>query len=167
MKIFLSTLFIVLFFNSTGKTQPFGEPTCDLILKAQFKKAKVKICNKTLDVEIADNEVLTSFGLMCRDTLPENSGMIFVFKEERTLSFWMKNTKIPLSIGYFDKNKQLINTYDMEPMNEAKVYPSHKPALYAIEANQGWYSKNKIASNCKFEFVEEPSAHKKSVTKGQ
>lgn len=167
MKIFLSTILLVILFHSTAKTQPLGGLTCDMILKAQFKKSQLKICNKVLDVEIADNDTLRALGLMCRGSLPENAGMVFIFDDERPLSFWMKDTKIPLSIGYFDKNKSLIDIHDMEPLNENKVYPSKKPSQYALETNQGWYKKNNVQPGCKFEFIEIKSPMKKPVTKVQ
>ena len=149
---------------SLAKGQGIEPNACDVLKKANFKKEKLKICGKTLDVEVADADWSRAIGLMCRDSLAENSGMIFVFNEERQLSFWMKNTRIPLSIGYFDKNKTLIDTYDMKPLDENRVYPSKKNSLYALETNQGWYKKNKINSGCKFEFV---TTKPKNVTKGQ
>ncbi|MES2768356.1 MAG: DUF192 domain-containing protein [Bdellovibrionota bacterium] len=152
MKFFLASIFMFLLFPSLSKAQFMEEPKCEMILKAQFKKAKLKICNQTLDVDIADNDVLRAFGLMCRESLGENNGMIFVFENERTLSFWMKNTKLPLSIGYLDKNKTLIDTYDLEPFSEKPVLSS-KPAVYALETNRGWFKKNKIKAGCKFDFV--------------
>lgn len=168
MKYFLFSFFV--FFSSAhlAKAQ-FGAPlSCDIILKAQFKKAKIKICGKQLDVEIAENDMQRAVGLMCRESMPENNGMLFVFESERTLSFWMKNTKLPLSIGYLDKNKTLIDTYDLQPMNETSV-ESSKPALYALETNQGWFKKNNVKAGCKFDFVSEKPQPSTSngVTKGQ
>lgn len=164
----LLSIFIFLAFTNLAKAQIGEKLNCDIILKFQFKKTKLKICDKTLDVEIADNDGLRSLGLMCRTTLPEDSGMIFVFESERVLSFWMKNTKLPLTIGYLDKNKTLIDTYDLEPLNEKPV-ESSKPVLYALETNRGWFAKNKIKPGCKFEFVSEKpgSSPHKNVTKGQ
>lgn len=152
MKIFLFFVFFSLLAVHPVKAQTLGG--CELIQKAKFKKGRLKICNKTLEVEIADNDILRTIGLMCREGLLENNGMIFVFSEEKQLSFWMKNTKIPLSIGYFNKDKELMDIYDMEPLNESKFYTSKKPALYALETNQGWFKKNKIRSGCKFVLEE-------------
>ena len=168
MKYFLFSLLV--FFGSfhSAKAQ-MGQPlTCDVILKARFKKAKIKICDKQLDVDIADNDVLRSLGLMCRETMPENNGMIFIFDTERTLSFWMKNTKIPLSIGYIDKNKSLVDIFDMQPMDEKSI-SSTKPVLYALETNQGWFKKNNIKPGCKFDFLTEKTSSSAStaVTKVQ
>lgn len=165
MKILLSLTFVLTASLSLSSAMAQNmELRCDLIQKAKFEKSKLKVCGKTLDVEIADNEWLRTIGLMCRDSLPENSGMIFVFPEEKNLSFWMKNTRIPLTVGYFDKNKTLIDTYDMAPMNETNVYTSSKKSIYALEMNVGWFKKNKVKPGCKFEWIPQDN---KPVTKGQ
>src|SRR5690606_11941993 len=112
--------------------QIFDKIDCNVILKAQFKKAKIKVCSKTLDVEVADSDWLRTIGLMCRKQLNKESGMLFVFEKERTLSFWMKNTYIPLSIAYFTKDKVLKDIFDMEPLKENKSYESSENSLYEI-----------------------------------
>lgn len=140
------------------------EPSCDVIQKTIFKKAKLKICGKTLDVELADSEWFRAVGLMCRDSMAENHGMLFTFPSERKLTFWMKNTRLPLTVGYFGKNKRLIDTYDMKPMNEKNLYTGSKDSLYALETNQGWFKKNKVKPGCKFELIE---GNKNPMTKGQ
>ena len=85
---------------------------------------------------------------MYRKSMGANEGMLFVFDGPEPMAFWMKNTLIPLSIGYFDENKKLINTVEMSPavMGEArpKTYESARPAMYALEMNKGWFSKNKV-----------------------
>lgn len=161
--IVVSLFFVFGVKSNLAKAQDL-EPRCDVIQKAVFKKSKLKICGKILDVELADNEWFREIGLMCRDSMPENHGMIFIFPEEKQLTFWMKNTRIPLTVGYFDKNKTLVDTYDMEPMNESKLYTASKDSLYALETNQGWFKKNKVNPGCKFELIE---TKKKPVTKGQ
>jgi uncharacterized membrane protein (UPF0127 family) len=114
-----------------------------------FSKTKVRIGKKELSVEVADHPAAHGQGLMHRKSLPENSGMLFVFSEERTLSFWMKNTLIPLSIAFINAQKKIVDIQDMNPLpagsvKDLPVYPSAKPARYALEVNQGWFVKNKI-----------------------
>lgn len=123
----------------------------------QFKKGILKIGGRTLQVEIAETEEQQAHGLMYRKSMPENHGMIFVFKDSKIRSFWMKNTLIPLSIAYFDENRTLVDIQDMKPVKEAKSlmavetenlpsYPSSGPAMYALEVNQGWFKRNKISA---------------------
>ena len=75
--------------------------------------------------------------------LPENEGMLFIYRREEILSFWMKNTTLPLSIAFLDKDGTITEIRDMEPMRMDSVR-SAKPAMYALEVNQGWFTKNKI-----------------------
>ena len=77
--------------------------------------ARIRINNAELKVELAETHEKREQGLMNRAILPEDSGMLFIFENPQILSFWMKNTTIPLSIGFFDENRCLINIEDMNP----------------------------------------------------
>ena len=88
---------------------------------------------------------------MNRTQLDKNQGMLFVFPEEKHLSFWMKNTYIDLDIGYFDKNKMLTEVVSMKAQQlgptsnqNLQSYPSRSACLYAIEVNKGWFARNGI-----------------------
>ena len=113
-----------------------------------FKQQTIKVGSLRLKAEIAENEEQWQRGLMYRTHLDQDRGMLFIFPKEEPRSFWMKNTFIPLSIGYFDKNKKLLEVIDMEPvvseMATPKSYPSSYPAKYALEVNLGWFTRNKI-----------------------
>jgi uncharacterized protein len=96
-------------------------------------------------VEIADGLFEQARGLMYRRVLGENRGMLFVYTEEREHSFWMKNTKIPLSIAFIDSEKRIIDMQDMKPLDdEPPSYVSAEPAQYALEVNQGFFEKNGV-----------------------
>lgn len=105
------------------------------------------VADRSLRLEIANTPSTRSVGLMHRTQLGSDEGMLFVFPRPDFLSFWMKNTLIPLSIGYFSEDMRLIETFDMKPNQTKEVYNSSKPALYALEVNQGWFSKNKIGKD--------------------
>jgi uncharacterized protein len=91
-------------------------------------------------VEVADDLAEQAKGLMDRTTLGENRGMLFVYPEERELSFWMKNTLIPLSIAFIDSERRIIDIQDMKPLDdEPPNYVSAEPAQYALEVNQGFF----------------------------
>jgi uncharacterized membrane protein (UPF0127 family) len=91
-------------------------------------------------VELADDLAEQTKGLMYRTTLGENRGMLFVYPEERELSFWMKNTLIPLSIAFIDSERRIIDIQDMKPLDdEPPHYVSSEPAQYALEVNQGFF----------------------------
>lgn len=113
-----------------------------------FAKKTIKAAGKEILVEIADTDPKRSQGLMYRTHMNENEGMLFIFEEERPLSFWMRNTRIPLSIAYIDAKKKIINILEMVPAPDSDfnppVYPSSAPAKYALEMNKGWFTQNKI-----------------------
>ncbi len=121
-----------------------------------FQKRKIKLGAEIINVEIADTYETMSYGLMFRTKLDENAGMLFIYKQEQELSFWMKNTLIPLSIGFFDKNKKLIDIQEMQEvksiMQKPNTYKSKAPAMYALEMNRNWFSKKKISTGTKFSF---------------
>lgn len=131
----------------------------ELIAAVFLSTTQIAIGDKTLEVEIADTEQARTCGLMNRETLEEGKGMLFIFDRPAPLSFWMKNTTIPLSIGYFDENRKLLNTADMKPSTKGQVdfpvYPSAGPARYALEVPQGWFNKNNIEKGMKFSFLDQ------------
>lgn len=122
-----------------------------------FKKQYILVSGNKLLVEIADTQEKLSQGLMGREKLAADRGMLFIFEGEAVRKFWMKNTLIPLSIGFFDAKKNLIDIQDMSPQQSVievpKIYESKFPAKYALEVNKGWFKKNKISLKAKFEFL--------------
>ncbi len=126
--------------------------------KVSFEKQKIKVGSKTITVEIAKTTEQHQYGLMHRNSLPTNSGMLFIFEDEQILSFWMKNTFIDLSIAYIDKNKMIVDIQEMKATNQMMVgdlpsYPSSKPAMYALEMNKAWFKKNNITIGQKILFL--------------
>ena len=114
----------------------------------KLKTEKISVAGQSITVEVADDEDSRERGLMYRTSMPANDGMLFVFPTPQPMAFWMKNTLIPLSIGYFDKDRKLLNTYEMSPgiMGEQhpKTYESKGSAMYALEMNKGWFPKHHI-----------------------
>jgi uncharacterized protein len=92
-----------------------------------------------LSIETADDPVERAKGLMGRESLPAGQGMLFMFDEPQDLSFWMKNTLIPLDILYFDGDGMFVSRTTMQPCDVpvCPVYPSMSPARYAVEVNVG------------------------------
>jgi len=100
---------------------------------------------KEIRLEVARSEKEKEKGLMFRERLGKDEGMLFVYEREEILSFWMKNTQIPLSIAFIDKNGKIVDIQDMEPFS-LKIHISPRPAKYALEMNQGWFKRNGIAA---------------------
>lgn len=97
-----------------------------------------------INVEIADDDVERTKGLMFRERLDENDGMLFIFDDEEYQTFWMKNTLIPLDIIFIDKNLKIVDIKSAAPCKEepCTLYKSQKPAKYVLEMN-GNFSKRK------------------------
>lgn len=116
--------------------------------RPNFEKAALILNGKLIVVEVAKNDDQRSYGLMNKEHMNKDEGMLFIFDDEEIRSFWMKNTFIDLSIAYFDKNKKIIDIMDMPASTLAQqhfpTYESTKPAMYALEMNKGWFKKNKI-----------------------
>ncbi|GBF42549.1 hypothetical protein LPTSP2_18370 [Leptospira ellinghausenii] len=105
------------------------------------------VADRVLKLEIANTPSTRATGLMYRTKLGEDEGMLFVFPKPDYLNFWMKNTLIPLSIGYFSEDMRLLESFDMKPNQTDEVYNGTKPAMYALEVNQGWFAKHKIGKD--------------------
>lgn len=97
----------------------------------------------TVKAEIAEKPEDRNHGFMGRKTIPDGTGMLFVFEKDQILSFWMKNTPHPLSIAYIDSKGKIRNIFDMTPYSIASIV-STVSVRYALEVPQGWYKKNGI-----------------------
>ncbi len=93
---------------------------------------ELSVGNHVFTVEIADDPDERTRGLMDRNELAENHGMLFVFPRAERRSFWMKDTKIPLSIAYINQYGEILEIYHMEPLSLEPV-SSRYPAQYALE----------------------------------
>ena len=123
---------------------------CD---KKQCPPAFARINDRTLRIETVDTPQKRAMGLMFRDSLCENCGMLFIFDEPAVQNFWMKNTKIPLSIAFINSKMQIVKICDMEPFDEASRHSSEVPVLYALEVNKNWFSKNRIKTGDSVELL--------------
>lgn len=120
-----------------------------VLSKPQFSKIEIQVGKRKVVVELADTPERSAYGLMHRRVLGENEGMLFVFPYEQKLSFWMKNTFVDLSIGFFDKEKRLIEIRDMkaaksEMQSQFETHESSRLAQYALEMRLGWFVRNNI-----------------------
>lgn len=95
----------------------------------------------TIDIELADTQEKRVRGLMFREHLGENQGMLFVFPEETYQAFWMKNTVIPLDMIFVNKKKIIVNIHKNTTPYSEQTYPSSAPAIYVIEVNAGFTDK--------------------------
>jgi uncharacterized membrane protein (UPF0127 family) len=102
----------------------------------------VELKGKHFVIEIAADDASRERGLMFRDEMAADHGMLFLFEHPAMQTFWMKNTHIPLDILYFDQNYKLVSMQQRVPPcrsagNDCPVYPSSAPAQYVLELNAG------------------------------
>lgn len=101
------------------------------------------IAEQNVVIELAITPSEQRQGLMYRESMPDNHGMLFIYQKPQYMAFWMKNTKIPLSIAYIREDGIIGNIEDMEPhhgpFDPVTNYRSNYKSLYALEMNQGWF----------------------------
>ncbi len=98
-----------------------------------------------IDAQVAKTPEQRQIGLMHREQMPTQEGMLFVFEEPATQCFWMKNTLLPLTAAFVADDGRIVNLVDMKP----KTTDSHcstEPVRYVLEMNQGWFAKRGVAA---------------------
>ena len=108
----------------------------------------IKVGAHSLRVEVAKTDPDRAQGLMYRKQLGANDGMLFIFDEPGYHSMWMRNTLIPLSVAFVDRDGTILNILDMEPQTET-THQSAGPSIYAIETNKGWFAAKKLKAGDK------------------
>ncbi len=109
------------------------------VFSQSLDKIPLYIKHLEIRVEVARTPEERAVGLMERRRLAKDEGMLFIFEREEVHSFWMKNTRIPLSIAFIDKEGKILRITDMKPMTLESHSPPG-PILYALEMNQGWFA---------------------------
>ncbi|HMQ79382.1 MAG TPA: DUF192 domain-containing protein [Ignavibacteria bacterium] len=119
--------------------------------KIQFKKQgevyfqdSAKKLLKKIDVEIAETEETRHLGLMYRENMQEDQGMLFLFPAEEYQSFYMKNTVMPLDIMFINSKKQIVKIHRNTVPYSEKSLPSMNPSIYVVEVNAGFADKYNI-----------------------
>jgi uncharacterized membrane protein (UPF0127 family) len=125
-----------------------GEP-----VKAQKELPTVvlRAGSATVVAELARSPEEQATGLMFRKTLADGRGMLFVYGDDRRLSFWMKNTLVPLSIAYLAADGTIREIHDMEP-ESLKAVSSTRSVRYALEVPQGWFDRAGLAVGDRFDI---------------
>ena len=112
---------------------------------AQTKLNTIELTVGTTAVvaEVADSDQERQMGLMYRESLGQNEGMLFVYPDSGERYFWMKNTTIALSIAYINEEGEIVRIKDLTPLSEQRV-SSEYPVKYALEMSQGWFKRNGV-----------------------
>lgn len=110
---------------------------------AQLPVVELSVGMHRIHAELAADEASRMRGLMFRESLGPNQGMLFVFDEARTECMWMKNTLISLSVAFLDESARVINIAEMAPQTE-DAHCATRPARYALEMERGWFAQRGV-----------------------
>ena len=117
----------------------------------------VTIAGHTIRAEVAATPEQRQRGLMGREKLADDEGMLFVYSVDKPgLWYWMKDTTLPLSIAFIDKDYRIINTADMAPMDETTHYTTAAPCRYVLEVAQGWFTRHGVKPGDQVKFTLPP-----------
>ncbi len=112
----------------------------------------IKIGARTVQMQIAALPAEQQQGLMFRKAMGRDEGMIFVFTSPQQMGFWMRNTTLPLDIGYIDPTGELKEIYPMYPLDERSVSSRSRNIQFCLEMNQGWFKANGVKPGDKLDL---------------
>lgn len=113
----------------------------------------ISIDGHELQLQLALTPTEQKKGLMFRERLANDHGMLFLFKQPEQRSFWMRNTRIPLDLAYFDYSGRLKEIYQLFPFDETSVMSNSSEIIIAIETNQNWFSERGIRTGALIDLV--------------
>lgn len=122
----------------------------------QFPVKSLSVGIHLIKAEVASNDAEREQGLMFREKMAPNEGMLFIFDKPHIVCMWMKNTLLPLSVAFIDADGKIINIENMQPQT-TDPHCAKKPAQYALEMNEGWFKQKYIRPNSMVDNL--PSSH--------
>ena len=147
-------LIAILTYRPSNKPAPISQPTSAVTQAGAYDFVKQGVLQflspkqdfrSAIDIEIAQDDSKRQLGLMYRDKLAENQGMLFVFEGDDTRSFWMKNTVLPLDMIFVNSHSQIVTIHKNTTPYSEQSYTSTKPAQYVVEVNAGYADRHKIS----------------------
>lgn len=136
MKRLLLILSLAMLAGCEQSSTPVSAPVSAAPNVTMLPTIRVELAGKPFTLEVADDPEEMQRGLMYRQSMPRDHGMIFVYEREAMISFWMKNTYIPLDVVFLDASRRVVSIKQMKPLDLTST-PTDRPAKYAIELNQG------------------------------
>ncbi|MEO8100899.1 MAG: DUF192 domain-containing protein [Betaproteobacteria bacterium] len=110
---------------------------------AMLPAITLKAGGQTIYAEVAATDETRQKGLMHREKLPGNTGMLFVFPDIAYHAMWMRNTPLPLAVAFMDQTGKIVSIHEMQPFTEIS-HQAAGPARYALEMNSGWFTRHKV-----------------------
>ena len=155
---------LLMFVNPTHKIQhkpmiPTENTTGNRLNTVFRKDGELRFLQKrsdeiisTIDIELADTDAEREQGLMYRESMNENEGMLFLMESEEIQSFWMKNTIISLDIIYADSDRHIVSIHkNCKPYSLDNI-TSLRPALYVVEVNAGYCERHSLTAGDMISF---------------
>ena len=155
LMLFALIIIYIVYINFKQQTVVDNIQTVENIQQVCFKQANMPI-NKCFSVEIAQTAAEREKGLMFREELNNEKGMLFIFPQSEKYGFWMKNTLIPLDIIWIDENKTIVDIKENAmpcKVKKCEVYYPDKEALYVLEINAGLAKEKNLSVGDKVDFV--------------
>lgn len=119
--------------------------SCASMAQAQTKSLQLSAGMHLIQAEVAATEAQREQGLMYREKMAANAGMVFVFDNPSTQCMWMKNTPLPLSVAFIDASGKIVNIEDMQPHTlDSHCSTKTVPVRYALEMHLGWFKQRNI-----------------------
>jgi uncharacterized protein len=134
----LAALMLVAVSSASGQARP----------QMDLPRTKLSAGMHLIDAQVAQTPEQRQIGLMYREQMPAQEGMLFVFEQPGVQCFWMKNTLLPLTAAFVDDDGTIVNLADMKPQT-LDSHCSAKPVRYVLEMNQGWFAKKGIKAGAK------------------
>ena len=128
----------------------FASPLAAAQQPARFPLVSLTAGMHVIRAEVAATEAERQQGLMYREKMGPNEGMVFLFGVPASVCMWMKNTNIPLSVAFIDDHGKIVNIEDMQP-HTTDSHCAKKPVRYALEMNQGWFRQKNIKAGTQIE----------------
>ncbi|KAB2644181.1 MAG: DUF192 domain-containing protein [Verrucomicrobia bacterium] len=139
-------LFFLVYFANIGAPLASGSSTIDTPLPHQgsLPHTSLSIGGIDLDVELATDEASREKGLMNRNSLDPNKGMLFVFPRAKQVSFWMKETSLALSVAYINSKGRIMEFHDLEPFSEHLISSRSSNIVYVLEVTRHWFRDHNV-----------------------
>ena len=129
-----------------------SEAVTSVVTKTEDDRFAIKVGDRLVQMQIAVLPAETQKGLMYRQSMGADEGMLFVFTQRQQVGFYMRNTSLPLDIGYFEASGELKEIYPMYPFDERSVPSRSRLIQFCLEMNQGWYKKNGVKPGARLDL---------------
>jgi uncharacterized membrane protein (UPF0127 family) len=128
------------------------KPAAPVAVKSLDDRFAIKVGDRLVQMQVAALPDEMEHGLMYRRSMGADEGMIFVFAVAKPQTFWMRNTTLPLDIGYFDAAGELKEVYPMYPLDERGVASHSRTIQFCLEMNQGWFHQAGVKAGARLDL---------------